>query len=410
MTRFYRRRSLVYASVMLLLILVVAACGGDEQESGGGDNKETNETDRPNQLAFVLENEDDVWNLMVADADGSNQHVVAEDVDPYNRHFFSWTFLWSPDGNQIAYINTIVAEGKQVLYVVDADGSNRRSIAEDYFLGFPIWSPDSRRIAFYSDPADGPRLRNIIDADGSNHRTFEQEVFQNVWSPDGSMIASSDSGDIYVTDNNGENARTLYATDLISWELQPVWSPDGSQISFVLPGEDSDELMVMDADGENLHSVIVVDGIRDYLWSPDRNQLLYYNSGGIYIVDSDGTNQRDLSSENDSEVADNGIAWLPDGDEIVFSSFNSESFEFEFTLINVETGESQQLQLEVDGNTMLNGAQFNLSPDGRQLVMFGRDGDTLDTLGFYIMNIDGSNIHRIADAYDNTYIPVWRPH
>ena len=72
----------------------------------------------------------------------------------------------------------------------------------------PVWSPDSRRLAFYSD-----REGNF---------------------------------DIYVMDRDGDNVTRL--TDNGADDESPVWSPDGSQIAFVSFRLGNREIYVIDVD------------------------------------------------------------------------------------------------------------------------------------------------------------------
>jgi Tol biopolymer transport system component len=62
---------------------------------------------------------------------------------------------WSPDGTQIAYVATRDG-GNPEIYIMDADGSNRRRITRrvEWDLN-PTWSPDGRSILFGSGPGDG---------------------------------------------------------------------------------------------------------------------------------------------------------------------------------------------------------------------------------------------------------------
>ena len=109
------------------------------------------------RIAFIPSNIADYWfspggKVMVADADGSNQHRVAEDAEVPR---------WSPDGKRLAFARCEI-EGKSwpertatcSLWIVPADGIGSEKLLVDDADSPPVWSPDGRFVAFirHSDP------------------------------------------------------------------------------------------------------------------------------------------------------------------------------------------------------------------------------------------------------------------
>lgn len=88
--------------------------------------------------------------IYVMDADGSN---LVELIEPAPSRNIGVTLMeprYSPDGSQIAF--QMWDDGADVmrLYVMDADGSDRRELAATpgiWFTGWPVWSNDGTRLA-----------------------------------------------------------------------------------------------------------------------------------------------------------------------------------------------------------------------------------------------------------------------
>ena len=122
-----------------------------------------------------------------------------------------WEVLWSPDGAHIATVNQLEADGWR-LYVMNADGSNVRVLADDFERAGVAWSPDGTRLAYgeWSEP-DGKVRIWVAPLDGS---------------------APAEIGSL------GGSCRFFYKCDL-------TWSPDGSQIAVRTPQATA----AFDADG-----------------------------------------------------------------------------------------------------------------------------------------------------------------
>src|SRR5262249_22264826 len=149
----------------------------------------------------------------------------------------------SPDGEWLAF-QTI--RGQEDLFVSRVDGTRETQLTNDSFKDkVPRWSPDGRRISFYSNRS-GQYEVWIINRDGSGLQqithdpTGQWHVIRSVWSPDGAQLAVNQ-----VTNQespaNQKDTRTI-VTDLhnnIIQTLPPLgdpetewfdvwsWSPDG---------------------------------------------------------------------------------------------------------------------------------------------------------------------------------------
>jgi len=113
------------------------------------------------KIAFAS-NRGDIW---VMNADGSDQVKVTNTGRGADRP------AWSPDGAKIAF----VTHDDWDLHVVNPDGSGLLRLSEDGRCETDefAWSPDSTKIAFTSlTGCSGRRIISVIDADGTNLRSI----------------------------------------------------------------------------------------------------------------------------------------------------------------------------------------------------------------------------------------------
>ena len=229
---------------------------------------------------------------------------------------------------------TSMRDGNTEIYVMDGDGKNQRRLTVNPTNDqYPTWSPDGKKIAFVSNRNVGHIQIWVIDADGKNLIRLSDGVWdQNPdWSPDGKRIAydvllnpwDNDKWNrtIYVMDSDGKNSRQLIEKP--EWDVYPSWSPDGRKIAFASHRDMHNEIYVMDADGRDIERITDV-GISKYMptWSPDGSHIAYCTNDHIGVMDSNGKNQRLLTSIGWHRHP----TWSPDSKTIAFQSREGHSF------------------------------------------------------------------------------------
>jgi len=203
------------------------------------------------------------------------------------------------------------------------------------------------------------------------------------WSPDGkALLYTGEAGKI----------RKIFRKDLASGqdsslthddfdELQPAWSPDGKQVAFVRarqsgvklqPGDvfgafqDGDVWVLDLASGEES---MLVENAFNPAYSPDGQSIAVDASWAgprrIWLLDRQGHNPQQVTTDTSEEVAHLAPAWSPDGRKIVFQ--NLARTKFDIRTVNLDSKEM---------NWITNDFRINIrpswSPSGR-FIYFSSD-------------------------------------
>jgi len=164
------------------------------------------------------------------------------------------SFDWSPDGSKFvmdAGTHIVVDFGRfsTNIYAAAIDGTNLVNLTHDKNIlnDQPAWSPDGKQIAFVSWDQTKPATIDVINADGSNRRSIASGSYPS-WSPDGSRVLFIGGSQVYTVNPDGTDLTQLthYAASYGTYS-GPKYSPDGTKIVFERGGA----IYVMNSDGTN---------------------------------------------------------------------------------------------------------------------------------------------------------------
>ena len=147
--------------------------------------------------------------------------------------------IWSPKGNKVAWFSD--ASGEYQLVVADQDGDNQKKypLPNHTFYFQPDWSPDGTHIA-YSDTDYNIWVINLDSGKAkkvaSDSYAHPNRTMNPVWSPDSKWIAypkqlKSHFKAIFAY--NIDSKKTVQLTDGIADAISPVWDANGKYLYFL---------------------------------------------------------------------------------------------------------------------------------------------------------------------------------
>lgn len=242
-------------------------------------------------------------------------------------------------------------------------------------------------IAFFrTDDARENNTPFIVNRDGSHETQLAQSA--GLLSPDGTLLLSGHEAVWIrpaVSNPGGSGLRVLDAYPDLRMQLIPLaWSPDGSRILVGTGGGDMTPsgnglYTVRSTDGGDLVRLVSTpsgdgDAVRGY--SPDGSMILFNRIGfdpGVFVVNSDGTGLRRLSSPNSIPVDLDfwdaaSLDWSVGGMQVVFCALGTSSI-----------------------------------PSSQE------GSDSRGAPAMYVVNQDGSDLHQIVPATVGALSARWSP-
>ena len=182
------------------------------------------------KILYVTENKN--FNLIVADADGSNEQILLKSNDPIISP------VWSPDSKKVAYVS--FETGLAKVFIQDiATGERELAIENSYQVSSPSWSPDGKflSLTMYQDGNAEIYILNLKNKNLTrltNHYSIDTE---SSWSSRGSKIlftsGRSGSPQLYELDLKRSNARPKRLTFEGNYNAKGSYLPNSEGIIFV---------------------------------------------------------------------------------------------------------------------------------------------------------------------------------
>jgi eukaryotic-like serine/threonine-protein kinase len=158
--------------------------------------------------------------------------------------------------------------------------------------GYPVWTPDGKRIAFRSGKEEGPMnlFWQLGDGSGGLERLTNSESIQSPdsWSPDGQLLAFTELNPttgrhIWVLRLSDRKPQPFLRTP--SDESSPRFSPDGRWLAYVSNESGRYEIYVQPYPGPGGRWQISTEGGTEPVWNPNGRELFYRNGPKMMAVD-----------------------------------------------------------------------------------------------------------------------------
>lgn len=272
-------------------------------------------------LVFTSDRDGDT-EIYVRATDGRVRKLTSNRADDYGA-------VWSPDGTKLAFVST--RDGDREVFVMNADGTGVRQLTRNSRAAngnpasdqAPAWSPDGTRIAFASNRDGGEPEIYRMNADGTHQvrLTRTPAYISNhtpSWSPGGHYIVFAsdrvryDNYEIFRMRANGTEVTRLTATVNGVDDNSPEYSPDGKRILYSSTRyRHQHDVFTMAGNGTDIRRLSGDPSLDDVFprWSGNGRTVLFQTFAGpdntpsdeIWVVDSDGTDRRRLTTNTFSD-------------------------------------------------------------------------------------------------------------
>ncbi len=317
---------------------------------------------------------------------------------------------WSPDGQWLVF-SARDKEDSYPLYLLSPETLEIRQIVSNpagdiVGASQPVFSPDSRTIAFVQCDHQGWQDLHLVPTDGGLVRKItagQREIRGFTWIADGKhgVLVGNPEGK-YILSRVDLTSGTLVEVP-VATEIprNPVISRADGSLLFEERRHDSNLWLVAlgGAPDQEISSVSFANSTREesqarFSADGDRVAFISRRSGNheIWLADADGTELRQLTNQQGTEVG--FVRWAPDGRHIAYSK--ADDGVSHIYLVDVTSGVSQCIH-----ETSVHENPLGWSDDGQWLYS---EYDTDDSWRLQKMRPDGSDVQHLETAWDNKFV------
>ncbi len=198
----------------------------------------------------------------------------------------------SPDGTKIAL--TLYRDAAPDLFIWDLVRKTMMRLTFDEHNDVqPLWTPDGRRIIFWSGREGGGIYEKAADGSGEVEKIFAfngGSLFPFSWSRDGKTLVMGETDgaagfDIEVLSMEGDRTRKPLLHEEKYTEVQPQVSPNGGFIAYTSSESSQNEVYVRPfPEVDKGRWQVSTAGGDSPLWSPDGRELFYLNGDAVMAV------------------------------------------------------------------------------------------------------------------------------
>ena len=256
-----------------------------------------------NEIAYLNQSDIDI-NIWKIESDGTGERQLTFDgifdegvrLAPFN--LASIPFDWSPDGKKIVY--TSRQSGICNIWTIDNEGGNPEMLTDNadgsLRLSSALWSPQGDQIAYvYRKMLEAKKSRYgvAVLSNGKSKNLIESSLPVRLlgWLPNNAemLTASGNENNVEILKISTNAAvKPLVVANLEGVYLDGMTlSPDGQKIAYAARRNGIGNIFLFSGDGaevrltSNLENTLYYSGIT---WSPDSNGLYYSKqSGGMQI-------------------------------------------------------------------------------------------------------------------------------
>jgi len=328
------------------------------------------------------------------------------------------TPAFSPDGTLVAFRQSDGGSNTGI-YAAAVGGQKSIQLTNEPGDCCPVWSPDGRQIAFARYAGNTFSIITIPALGGTERRLYRGSDHLGgglSWSPDGSVIAFSES-------HEGDTTQAWISTLLLSdssireisfpppgWiDRSPSYSPDGKHLAFIRSAVAgvSNDIYVMAATGGRVKRLTFdhrpMSG--SLAWTSDSREIVFASARGaemgLWVVAAEGCIPRPVAGP----VGEAAWPTLPTKTDtsLVYEQGTGKADVWRVDLKDAKHAQKPPFALVSEKGDKM---RPELSPDGKKVVF---ESDRLGFWDIWACTVDGSRCDQITSLHGTAGRARWSP-